>query len=99
MEPLCALIHAAPRTELRELHALREMLMAKYTREFALRATENADGCVPSRVTDRLKAQVQQRGFVDSYIAEGECCQGGRAATRRQERERAARGLPLGGWR
>ncbi|PWN97069.1 DUF292-domain-containing protein [Tilletiopsis washingtonensis] len=70
LEPLCALIHAAPRTELRELHALREMLMAKYTREFALRATENADGCVPSRVTDRLKAQVQQRGFVDSYIAE-----------------------------
>jgi hypothetical protein len=94
------LIHAAPRTELRELHALREMLMAKYTREFALRATENADGCVPSRVTDRLKAQVQQRGFVDSYIAEGECLsrrtRGDEAPREREQREACALGVGCG---
>lgn len=29
LEPLVAVIHAAPRTELRELHVLREMLMSK----------------------------------------------------------------------
>ncbi|PWN39124.1 DUF292-domain-containing protein [Ceraceosorus guamensis] len=70
LEPLCALIHAAPRTELKELHVLREMLMARYTREFAIRATEDQEECVPRRITDRLRVQTPDEAYVDAYIAE-----------------------------
>ncbi|CEH19066.1 Spindle pole body protein [Ceraceosorus bombacis] len=66
LEPLCALIHAAPRTELKELHVLREMLMARYTREFAIRATEDQEECVPRRITDRLRVQTPDEAYVDA---------------------------------
>jgi vacuolar protein sorting-associated protein IST1 len=69
-EPLCAIIHAAPRIELREMHALREMLMAKYGREFAVAAMENTDGCVSERVTSRLRVETPSKELVDMYIAE-----------------------------
>lgn len=69
-EPLCAIIHAAPRIELRELHALREMLMAKYGRDFALAAMENTDNCVGSRVMSRLNVATPSKELVDMYIAE-----------------------------
>lgn len=69
-EPLIAIIHAAPRIELREMHALREMLMAKYGREFAVAAMENTDGCVSERVTSRLRVETPSKELVDMYIAE-----------------------------
>lgn len=69
-EPLCAIIHAAPRIELREMHALREMLMAKYGREFAVAAMENTENCVSDRVTSRLRVETPSKELVDMYIAE-----------------------------
>lgn len=71
-EPLCAIIHAAPRIELREMHALREMLMTKYGRDFALAAMENTDNCVGDRVMSRLKVETPSKELVDMYIAESE---------------------------
>lgn len=50
-EAVAGLIHAAPRTELKELHVLREMLMSKGGRDFALACIENTDGIVPDRVS------------------------------------------------
>lgn len=66
-EAVCAIIHAALRTELKgdttpldlsprlifriELHTLREMLMHKFGREFSLAVIENRDGCVSPRVS------------------------------------------------
>lgn len=70
-EAVCAVIYAAPRTELKgpsfivwspknklktvsvesELHVLREILMHKYGREFAVAVMENKDGCVSERVS------------------------------------------------
>lgn len=71
-EAVCAVVHAAPRTELKglsfivwsprnqlknetvksELHILREILMHKYGREFAVAVMENTDGCVSERVSN-----------------------------------------------
>lgn len=67
---LCAIIHAAPRTELKELHVLREMLMAKFGREFAQDVMENKDGCVPERVMNKLLVEAPDAKLVDLYIFE-----------------------------
>lgn len=64
-EPLCAIVHAAPRIELREMHALREMLMNRYGRDFSLAAMENKDNCVGDRVMSRLKIETPSRELVD----------------------------------
>lgn len=67
---LCAIIHAAPRTELKELHVLREMLMAKFGREFAQDVMDNKDGCVPERVMSKLIVETPDAKLVDLYILE-----------------------------
>jgi len=64
-EPLCAIIHAAPRIELREMHALREMLMNRYGRDFALAAMDNKENCVGDRVASRLKIETPSKELVD----------------------------------
>jgi vacuolar protein sorting-associated protein IST1 len=69
-EPICAIIHAAPRIELREMHALREMLMARYGREFAVAAMDNENNCVGDRVMSRLRIETPSKELVDAYIAE-----------------------------
>ena len=69
-EGVCAIIHAAPRTELKgrrrprlllvfvltshrstELHVLRDILMHKFGREFAVAVMANRDGMVSERVS------------------------------------------------
>lgn len=67
---LTAIIHAAPRTELKELHVLREMLMAKFGREFAQDVMDNKDGCVPERVMSKLLVDTPDAKLVDLYIFE-----------------------------
>lgn len=67
---LAAIIHAAPRTELKELHVLREMLMAKFGREFAQDVMDNRDGCVPERVMGKLGVETPDAKLVDLYIWE-----------------------------
>jgi len=49
-EGICSIIYAAPRTELKELHILRDLLMHKYGRDFSAAVMENRDGCVSERV-------------------------------------------------
>ncbi|KAJ1018835.1 hypothetical protein NDA16_004640 [Ustilago loliicola] len=65
-----AIIHAAPRTELKELHILREMLMAKFGREFAQDVMDNKDSCVPERVMSKLLVDTPDAKLVDLYIFE-----------------------------
>ncbi|KAF8347039.1 DUF292-domain-containing protein [Amanita rubescens] len=69
-EGVCSIIHAAPRTELKELHVLREILMHKYGREFSLAATENRDKCVSERVLRKLVIQTPSSELVDAYLTE-----------------------------
>lgn len=67
---LTAIIHAAPRTELKELHVLREMLMAKFGREFAQDVMDNKNSCVPERVMNKLLVEAPDAKLVDLYIFE-----------------------------
>ena len=70
VEPLAAIVHAAPRTELRELHVLRELLMGRYGRDFAVDVMDNKDNMVGSRVMSKLKVETPSQELVDAYIAE-----------------------------
>ncbi|KAF8600869.1 DUF292-domain-containing protein [Ceratobasidium sp. AG-I] len=69
-EGICSIIYAAPRTELKELHVLREMLMTKYGREFAIGVMENKDKCVSERVTRKLEVATPSAALVDAYLGE-----------------------------
>lgn len=69
-EGVCSIIHAAPRTELKELHVLREMLMSKYGREFSIGVMENRDNCVSERVTRKLQVATPSAALVDAYLGE-----------------------------
>lgn len=60
----------ARRTELREIHILREMLMSKGGRDFALACIDNTDGIVPERITSKLVIQTPPVELVDLYLHE-----------------------------
>ncbi|PPQ90948.1 hypothetical protein CVT25_008259 [Psilocybe cyanescens] len=70
VEGVCSVIHAAPRTELKELHILRDILMHKYGREFSAAVMENRDGCVSNRVMSKLNNATPAPALVDAYIRE-----------------------------
>lgn len=69
-EGVCAIIHAAPRTELKELHILRDILMHKYGREFSVAVMENRDGVVSDRVVRKLTVATPSTDLVNAYLAE-----------------------------
>ncbi|OSD06174.1 DUF292-domain-containing protein [Trametes coccinea BRFM310] len=69
-EGVCAIIYAAPRTELKELQILRDILMHKFGREFSIAVMENRDGCVSERVTRKLDVSTPSPSLVDAYLAE-----------------------------
>jgi len=69
-EGVCAIIHAAPRTELKELHILRDILMHKYGREFSAAVMENRDGIVTERVSRKLTVATPSAELVDAYLTE-----------------------------
>ncbi|TFK56472.1 DUF292-domain-containing protein [Heliocybe sulcata] len=69
-EAVCSVIHAAPRTELKELHILRDLLMHKYGREYAQAVMENRDNCVSERVTRKLVVGTPSPELVDAYLVE-----------------------------
>ncbi|GJE86278.1 IST1 family protein [Phanerochaete sordida] len=69
-EGVCAIIYAAPRTELKELHVLRDILMHKYGRDFSAGVMENKDGCVTERVTKKLATATPSAALVDAYLGE-----------------------------
>jgi len=70
IEGVCSVIHAALRTEIKELHILREILMHKYGREFSIAVMENRDGCVSSRVMSKLSTTMPAPELVDAYLRE-----------------------------
>ncbi|KAG2022766.1 hypothetical protein CC2G_000491 [Coprinopsis cinerea AmutBmut pab1-1] len=69
-EGVCSIIHAAPRTELKELHILRELLMHKYGRDFSAAVMENRDNCVSERVVKKLVIATPSSQLVDAYLTE-----------------------------
>lgn len=69
-EGVCSIIHAAPRTEVKELLVLREMLMHKYGRDFSAAAMENRGGCVSERIMRKLVIETPSEELVDAYLGE-----------------------------
>jgi len=70
VEGVCSIVHAAPRTELKELHILRDILMHKYGRDFSQAVMENRDGCVSQRVMNKITNTTPAAPLVDAYIKE-----------------------------
>lgn len=70
VEGVNSVIYAAPRTELRELHILRDLLMHKYGREYSAGVMENRDNCVTDRVVRKLVVETPSAELVDAYLTE-----------------------------
>ncbi|KAJ3551433.1 hypothetical protein NP233_g13082 [Leucocoprinus birnbaumii] len=69
-EGVCSIIYAAPRTELKELHILRDLLMHKYGREFTSGVMENRNNCVTDRALRKLVVNQPPTELVDGYLRE-----------------------------
>ncbi|PBL00386.1 DUF292-domain-containing protein [Armillaria gallica] len=69
-EGVCSIIFSAPRTEVKELHVLRDILMHKYGREFSIAVMENHDGRVSERVVRKLDIAMPSSELVNAYLAE-----------------------------
>ena len=69
-EAVRSIIHAAPRTEIKELQQTRQLLVEKYGKELALQAMENSDGKVAERVIKKLKVEPPNPELVTLYLKE-----------------------------
>lgn len=69
-EAVKTVIWAAPRTEIKELHNIRELLIRKYSKEFAQDAIDNASKIVPDKVVSRLAVEPPKPELVDLYLME-----------------------------
>lgn len=69
-EAVKSIIHAAPRTEIKELQQTRQLLVEKYGKEFALQAMENSDGKVAERVVKKLRVEPPDPELVTLYLKE-----------------------------
>ena len=70
IEAVNTLIYAAPRSDVKELLVVRDLMVKKYGKEFAIGATENRFGLVNERVMTRLHVTVPDPRIVDSYLIE-----------------------------
>jgi len=65
-----SIIYAAPRSEIKELQQVRQFLVEKYGKEFALAAIENSDGKVAERVLKKLRVEPPSETLVTLYLKE-----------------------------
>ncbi|CAD6501206.1 BgTH12-01460 [Blumeria graminis f. sp. triticale] len=69
-EAVKSLIHAAPRTDVKELQQVRVLLCEKYGKEFALSAIENTDSKVSEKVLKKLDITPPVAELVNGYLEE-----------------------------
>lgn len=71
-EAAASMIYSAPRLprDVRELALVRNMLIDRFGKEFAIRANENVDNIVPARVVDKLKVDPPSERLVQAYLEE-----------------------------
>lgn len=71
-EAAASMIYAAPRLprDVRELATVRGMLVDRFGKEFAIKASENEGGVVPSKVSDKLKVDAPKPELVQAYLEE-----------------------------
>jgi vacuolar protein sorting-associated protein IST1 len=63
-----SIIYAAPRTEIKELHAVRALLVDKFGKEVALASMEGEG--VAERVERKLRVETPRTELVDAYLTE-----------------------------
>jgi vacuolar protein sorting-associated protein IST1 len=69
-EAVRTIIYAAPRTEIKELQQIRELLIHKFSPEFAADAIENVSNKVPEKILKRLSISPPSEELVTLYLAE-----------------------------
>ena len=69
-EAVKSIIYAAPKTEIKELGTVRNLLVEKYGKEFALSAVENTDGQVSEKVVKKLSVEPPRQELVQGYLEE-----------------------------
>ncbi|KAL2153375.1 hypothetical protein VTH82DRAFT_4530 [Thermothelomyces myriococcoides] len=69
-EAVKSIIYAAPKTEIKELLAVRALLADKFGKEFVLQAMENRDGRVSERVIKKLSVAPPKEELVQGYLEE-----------------------------
>ncbi|KAJ3049154.1 Vacuolar protein sorting-associated protein ist1 [Rhizophlyctis rosea] len=67
-EAVNTIIYAAPRCEVKELNMVRDQLIMKFGKEFALAAMENQNDIVNSRIVHKLKVQTPDPVLVNQYL-------------------------------
>lgn len=69
-EAIQSIIYAAPKTEIKELATVRQLLAEKYGKEFVLAATDNAEGKVNEKVVKKLSVEPPRKELVQGYLEE-----------------------------
>lgn len=67
-EAVRSIIYAAPRTEVKEMHTVRALLVEKFGKEVALASMEGEG--VAERVMKKLKVETPSQELVDAYLTE-----------------------------
>lgn len=69
-EAVKSVIYAAPKVEIKELQAVRQLLAEKYGKAFVLEAMENTDGKVNEKVVKKLSVTPPKEELVQGYLEE-----------------------------
>ncbi|GAP84896.1 putative increased sodium tolerance protein 1 [Rosellinia necatrix] len=69
-EAVKSIIYAALKTEIKELHQVRALLVEKFGKEFALAAIENSEGGVSKKVVKKLSVTPPKPELVQGYLEE-----------------------------
>lgn len=70
-EAVRSIIYVAPRTDIKELNAVRALLVEKFGRDFAQQAMDNkGDVKIPDRISRKLRVEPPSTELVESYLTE-----------------------------
>lgn len=69
-EAVKSIIYAAPKTEIKELQIVRQLLGDKFGKEFVLAAMENTGGAVSEKVVRKLSVAPPKEELVNGYLEE-----------------------------
>ncbi|KAL9092248.1 MAG: hypothetical protein Q9159_001008 [Coniocarpon cinnabarinum] len=67
-EAVVVIVHAAPRTDIKELQTVRQLLIERYGRPFAEEAMRDEKNVVPDRVKRKLRVEPPGDELVESYL-------------------------------
>jgi len=69
-EAITGIVYAAHRTEVKELHYVRESFMHRYGRDWSILVMDNVDDRVSTRVLNKVTNDPPTPALVDAYLAE-----------------------------